>query len=55
MASTHSGPNRRKRQRRDASDRRDVHRADGKVPRRSGKGRRKGEKFGLHLKDLAQK
>ena len=53
--SKYSDTERRKGERRDRTDRRDVHRLEGKVSRRTGRGRRKGEKFGLFLKDVAKK
>lgn len=46
---------RRKGERRKGSDRRVTHRLEGKVLRRTGRGRRKGEKFGLFLKDVVKK
>ncbi len=55
MSSKYSGSERRRKERRATTDRRGVHRADGKLSRRSGKGRRKGEKIGLFLRDVAKK
>lgn len=55
ISSKYSGAERRRRERRAKADRRDVHRTDGKISRRSGKGRRKGERIGLFLKDVAKR
>lgn len=49
------GKERRGKERRGQSDRRGEYRTDGKLSRRTGKGRRKGEKIGLFLRDVAKK
>lgn len=55
ISSKYSGSERRGKERRGKSDRRGLHRTDGKVSRRTGKGRRRGEKIGLFLRDVAKK
>lgn len=53
ISSSYSGRERRLGERRNTDDRRGETRLEGKLPRRSGKGRRKGERLGLFLRDLA--
>lgn len=55
LSSEYSGPERREKERRGKTDRRGEHRTDGKISRRTGKGRRKGEKIGLFLSDMSKK
>ena len=54
MSVSYSGPERRGGERRQCADRRKLSRVEGKLPRRSGKGRRKGEQFGLFLKGVGR-
>jgi hypothetical protein len=54
ISTSYTGPERRLRERREYDDRRGESRLEGKLPRRSGKGRRKGERLGLFLRDLAE-
>lgn len=55
LSSKYSGPERRADERRHISSRRKEARVEGKLDRRSGKGRRNGEQLGLFLRDLAKK
>ena len=55
ISSSYAGPERRLGERRSTDDRRGESRLEGKLPRRSGKGRRKGERLGLFLRDLADR
>ena len=55
ISSSYSGPERRNGERRETDDRRGESRLEGKLPRRSGKGRRKSERLGLFLRDLTER